>query len=107
MFKKKEQQADLEFFTVYDSKSKSYAEPFPAPNRDVLLRDFANAFRKTEASQNNKYFINAEDYSIFRIGTFDFQSGKLEAQQAEHIANLHDIRAMSSPTGVTGIVSST
>lgn len=97
MFGKKETQPDLEFYTVYDSKSKSYAEPFPAQNKEVLLRDFANAFRKPEAWSNNKYLINAEDYAIFRIGTFDQQSGKLEAINAEHVANLHDIRAMASP----------
>lgn len=110
MFKKKETSPDLEFFTVFDSKSKSYAEPFPAPNSEVLLRDFANAFRKPDAWQNNKYLINAEDFAIFRIGSFNRQTGELETQRAEHVANLHDLRAMVTPdqlSQATGIVTPT
>lgn len=103
MFGKK-QQIDLEFYTVYDSKSKSYAEPFPAPNREVLLRDFANAFRKPEAKENNRYYINAEDFAIFKCGSFDRVSGKLEGDNLEHVANMHDIRAMVGTGPDVGIV---
>lgn len=90
-------QADREYFTVYDSKSRSYTEPFPAQNKDVVLRDFLNAFNSPEASTKNIYFRNAEDYSIFRVGAFDLQSGQLRSQQPEHVANLHDICALVQP----------
>nr|QJB19275.1 MAG: nonstructural protein [Microvirus sp.] len=90
-------QADREYFTVYDSKSRSYTEPFPAMNKDVVLRDFLNAFNHPEASTKNTYYRNAEDYSVFRVGTFDLQSGELRAHQPEHVANLHDIRSLAQP----------
>lgn len=98
MFGKKDnRQVDCEFFTVFDSKSKSYSEPFPAPNKDVLLRDFLNAFKSPDAPEKNRYYRNAEDFSIFRIGTFDMKLGSMEAQHPEHISNLHDLRALAQP----------
>lgn len=95
--KKNESQPDMEFFTVYDSKGKCYREPFPAPNKDVVLRDFVNAFKKPNASQENVYYLNAEDYSIFRCGTFDKNTGCMVGINLEHVANLHDLRAIAGP----------
>lgn len=107
MFGHNDKEPDLEFFTVFDSKTKSYAEPFPAKNKDTVLRDFMNAFKNPEASTKNKYYINAEDYSLFRIGAFDHRSGKLSAQNAEHVVNFHDIRAMLQPENSPRALSST
>lgn len=98
---------DLEFFTVYDSKSKTYGEPFPAMNRDVVLRDFMNAFKNPEAPQNNRYYINAEDFSIFKVGSFEKRTGKLEGYNLEHVVNLHDLRAMAKPEPGPGALSAT
>lgn len=96
MFPRKTTNADLEFFTVYDSKAGAYAEPFPAPNREVVIRDFANAFKKEDAPKVNRYFINAEDFSVFKVGTFDVKTGTLTSQNLEHVINLHDLRAATS-----------
>lgn len=89
-----ERDPDLTFYTVYDSKSKTYIEPFPARNNEVVLRDFLNAFKHPDAPTKNNYFRNAEDFAIFKCGSFDLRSGKLEGQALEHVANLHDIRSM-------------
>ena len=97
MFGKKVSGAELEFFTVFDSKAKTYAEPFTALNSEVVTRDFVNAFRHPEAKEKNRYYQNAEDFSIFRVGKFDLQSGKIEGQNLEHIVNMHDLRAMVQP----------
>lgn len=102
MFTKKDnRQPDLEFFTVFDSKSKTYSEPFPAKNRDVVLRDFMTAFKNPEAPQKNRYYQNAEDFSIFKTGTFDLSTGSLESSNLEHVANLHDLRALSQPAALS------
>jgi len=90
-------QKDLEFFTVFDSKARAYSEPFPASNRDVVLRDFATAFKRSDAAEKNRYYQHAEDFSIFKCGWFDLRSGKLVGEQLEHVANLHDIRALVAP----------
>lgn len=97
---KEDYQPDLEFFTVYDSKAKNYSEPFPAMNKDVVLRDFVNAFRSPEAAQKNRYYMNAEDFSIFKVGTFTLKTGSLIGQNHEHIANMHDLRAIAQPSGI-------
>lgn len=104
MFAKKAKSQDLEFFTVYDSKSQSYAEPFPAPNKEVLLRDFMNAFKKaaSETNTQNRYYTNAEDYAVYSIGGFCLKTGELTSKNAEHIVNLHDVRAMATPPTATG-----
>lgn len=93
-------EADIEFYTVYDSKAKDYKEPFPAKNKDVVLRDFVNAFKKDTAATENRYYMNAEDFSIFKIGSFDYRTGTFTATQPEHIVNLHDLRAIAQPSGI-------
>nr|QJB20149.1 MAG: nonstructural protein [Microvirus sp.] len=93
MFGKKEKSTDLEFFTVFDSKSSTYSEPFPAVNKDVVIRDFATAFKHPEAALKNRYFQNAEDFALFRVGTFCVREGKITAENPTHCLNLHDLRA--------------
>lgn len=108
MFERKnKQQVDLEFFAVYDSKTQSYSEPFPAMNKEVLLRDFSNAFKDPEAPQKNRYYKNAEDFAIFKVGSYETKTGKLDGQNPEHILNLHDLRAMSQPVQNPGALSAT
>lgn len=93
LFKKPEQQADLESFVIYDSKSKSYGLPMLEKNSEVIVREIATTFRKPEQQQSNSLFINAEDYSIFRNGTYTRQTGLFTPTPLEHVINLHDIRA--------------
>lgn len=93
--KNKTQDPDGEFFTVFDTKSQSYTEPFPAPNSAVLMRDFTTAFRHPDAPQKNRYFQNAEDFQIFKCGKFSLKTGLIESQQLEHVANCHDLKAMA------------
>lgn len=95
--KQNNQEPDLEFFTVFDSKSKSYSEPFPSKNREVVIREFANAFKKEDAAKSNRYFQNAEDFAIFKVGSFDLRTGTLSSQNPEHIVNMHDLRAAVTP----------
>lgn len=91
--KKNEEQPDLELFVVHDSKTNSYREPFPAPNSAVVLRDFENAFKKDNAAEVNTYFINAEDYRLFKVGSFVLKTGTLNAFPAEHVINFIDLKS--------------
>lgn len=102
MFGKKDKEADVEFFTVFDSKAKCYTEPFPGINREVVMRDFLNEFRacavNPDKASKNRYYGNAEDFALFKIGSFDLKTGNLEAQTAERIAYLHELRALAQPS---------
>lgn len=94
MFGKKDKaQADLEYFTIYDSKTESYREPSLAINRHDLIRQIQNMFADP-AQAKNVYLVNAEDYAIFKVGEFDRKTGIITSTPHEHIANMHDIRAV-------------
>lgn len=104
--KNKEQQPDLEFFTIFDSKSKSYSKPIQEINKDVLLRAIINDFGNPE-THKTAHYLNSEDFAIFRIGSFDRKTGTISSQNLEHIANLHDLRALAQPSPGPGALSST
>lgn len=89
-------QADLEFFTIYDSKTQSYETPTQAVNKHDLIRALINLF-KDPTQRNNKFLLNAEDYSVYQIGSFDRKTGLLSSSNLEHVVNLHDLRALAEP----------
>lgn len=94
MFGKNNQpEPEFEYFTIFDSKTRSYREPILAINRHDLLRQVQNMFLDPKEQQKNPLYINAEDFSIFKIGEFDKKSGVITSTKQEHIANLHEIRA--------------
>lgn len=95
MFGKNNHQADLEMFTIFDSKTASYEAPSIAINQHDIVRQVVNMFRDP-AQARNRFLINAEDYSIFRIGTYDKKTGTIVPTKApEHVANMHDLRAVA------------
>lgn len=87
------QQIDVEAFTVFDAKVNAYGTPVFAINRHDLVRQIVNMFRDP-AQTKNMYFTNAEDYQVFKIGEYSKTSGCLTSHQPEHIANMHELRAM-------------
>lgn len=95
MFGKKDQQADLEMFAVYDSKTDIYTEPLLAINSLDVLREFMNAFQSPEAPQKNKYFKNAEDFSLFKIGTYHRKGGIATGNTPAHIVNFHELKSQA------------
>lgn len=96
-FPKPVKQIDFALFTIYDSKTQFYDRPLFAANKQTMIRDMLNFLRDPE-NRNNKLNVNAEDYSIFEIGTYDKSTGMLTPQNLEHVANLHDLRAMAQPS---------
>lgn len=90
-------QSDFEMFTIFDSKTGSYEIPSFAINHHDMVRQVLNMF-KDPAQRNNRFLVNAEDYSIFRVGNFCKKSGTLQSINPEHIANLHDLRALAQPS---------
>lgn len=89
----KPQDPDLEFFAVHDSKTNSYKQPFPAPNSAVCIREFQNAFKAPNAIEVNEFYRNPEDYKLYKVGAFYLKTGKLVAQEPEHVISFHDLHA--------------
>lgn len=97
MFGKKDNhQVDVEVFTVYDSKTLSYDIPTFAINEHDLIRQIMNMFNDPR-HQESKLRVNAEDFSIFKIGNYDKKTGLLLTHQPQHVANVHELRAASRP----------
>lgn len=95
--KKNEIVHDFEMMVIFDSKSQSYNVPLFVKNKEVLMRDLLNQFQDPRESKN-QLFLNAEDFSIFRIGYYDKGTGTVVlTKQPEHIFNVHDIRALAAP----------
>lgn len=97
MFGKNKKAATLEFFVIFDSKAQSYENPIPEVNANVLKRELLAIFQNPENQQKNKYYRNAEDFSVFRCGSFDCTTGLITSCNLEHVVNLHDLKALVQP----------
>ncbi len=97
MFGKQEKQiqVDLEVYTIFDSKTRMYDKPLFEVNGDVLQREVVTLFTKPER-ENNRYYTNAEDFAIFKIGSYEKKSGTLISHPPEHLANMNDLRALAA-----------
>lgn len=96
MFKKSQlKEPDLQLFAVYDSKVDCYSDPVPAINSLDILREFHNAFSMADAPVKNKYYKNAEDYSLFKIGGYDKKTGTLVTHAPTHVVNFHELRSQT------------
>jgi len=62
-------------FTVLDSAANAYLPPFFAPTLEVALRRFRETVNSpADGNQIAKY---PEDYTLFQIGEFDQEQGRL------------------------------
>lgn len=65
----------LGLYTIYDDKAEKYGRVLTADTDSVAIRDFCGAIK---SSADHRMF--AEDYRLFRIGTFDENFGALESE---------------------------
>lgn len=92
---KQDEKHDIELFTMYDSKMQRYWDrpPSSAINEIDLIRTLEEMYHQENERIKNPLFRNAEDFQIFRIGTYHKNSGKLTAFEPQHVANLHELKA--------------
>lgn len=94
MFGKKDSQPDYEMFAIYDTKVDSYDMPLYGMNQHDIIREITNRFTDQQRNEN-KYYRNAEDYQLFKIGSYTKKSGALITQNPEHVANLHELKSIA------------
>jgi hypothetical protein len=94
LFEKNKPNPDLEVFAIYDSKVEAYGDPKFAINQHDFIRGILNMF-KDPANAQNQFFLNAEDFSLFKIGSYTRKTGTFVPQQPTHCVNLHELRAIS------------
>jgi len=63
----------ISVFSIYDTKTEAYAQPFYMQTKGAAIRAF------TELANNAEHQIGKypSDYALFELGTFDDTSGVL------------------------------
>jgi len=68
-------------YSVYDLKAKSHCNPFVMDNDDCAIREFAIAANDTNSQIGRHPF----DYCLYRIASFDYDSGLVVSLQPESL----------------------
>lgn len=61
-------------FTVYDAKAEAFLPPFILPKTTMAQRTFSDCAN----SDTHQFGANPEDYTLFKLGNWDDESGKLD-----------------------------
>lgn len=65
-------------FSIYDSKAETWSQPMFAHNIAVSLRNFAEAAKSPDCLLSS----HPGDFTLFHIGDFNLQTGKLTVLDA-------------------------
>lgn len=93
MFSKPKPSADIELYMIYDTKVGAYETPHFCINSLDAVRSLSNLYRDPQQTLN-KYFVNAEDYQLFKIASICKKTGEVIPHNPEHIANCHELKSM-------------
>lgn len=77
-------------YTVYDSKANAYLPPFYAVNHAVATRTFTTAC----SEPGHAFYLNAEDFTLFHVGSWDPEGGLLVPDVGTPIAKAHEQKAL-------------
>ena len=96
MFGKKQNEIineDFGVYVVYDQKAGVYKKPVLVENQVDLIREYEAMCKDPKANQD-LVVTNAEDFKMFKIGSFCKRTGRLVAIDSEHIFNFIELRTM-------------
>lgn len=62
-------------YCIYDSKAEAYMSPWFVDKDGQALREFQDAVQNRETPFNK----HPEDYTLFKIGSYDERTGKLSS----------------------------
>jgi hypothetical protein len=72
-------------YTIYDSALEAYHQDYSLENDAIALRQFADM-----ANEETQIAKNPEDYSLWRIGTFETTTGELNPEEPTCLAKAHE-----------------
>jgi len=75
-------------YTIWDSKADAYITPFFSVNDKVATRSFASACN----DEGHDFHRHAEDYTLFRVATFDQTTGDTVLENMTVIARAHELK---------------
>ena len=70
-------------FCVYDNKAEAYLNPFFLPMKAMAIREFQNCVN----DENHAFGRNPADYTLFMIGVWDGDSGKVIDTDTSSLGN--------------------
>lgn len=76
-------------FSVRDSASELYGQPFFVPSRGVALRSFADEANR--AAADNALNQHPEDFILYELGTFDESTGAFSCHEPQQVARGKDV----------------
>ena len=76
---------EKKLYSIKDTVADEFSQPFYANNDDVCKRIVSNSFLSSK-----DVVYHAVDYSIYRLGSFDLQSGSLSSSLS-FICNCSDL----------------
>ena len=86
-------------FAVFDSKASAFNAPMFLATKGLALRAFSDAC----AVADSPLVKHSEDYSLFEIGSYDPNSGKLKSlAQPKHMVNASAVVELVRPQGEFG-----
>ncbi len=74
-------------YAVYDSKAESYTPPFFEHAEGRALRTFADCCN----DQGHQFGKHPEDYTIFRLGEYDDNTGTITQDKISSVATGHTL----------------
>lgn len=75
----------LNKYTIYDTALEAYHQDYTLETDLIAIREFTQM-----VNSETKIAQNPEDYSLWRIGTFDNQTGQLTPEEPNCIAKAHE-----------------
>ena len=67
-----------QIFTIFDTAAKAYLPPFCLHNDQMAMRVFGDCVQ----SADHQFSKHPSDYTLFKIGVFDDENGKITTETA-------------------------
>jgi len=68
-------------YSIKDTVTDEFGAPWPAKNDVIALRHFNQLQRREDP--HNSYHTHATDYELWRVGTFDSDTGDVQNSHAK------------------------
>lgn len=85
----------IKVFSVYDSKVSIFGQPFFDQYEQSAIRNFSDAVNDS-SNPNNMWNKHPEDYSLFQIGEFDNENGKIDSLLPKNLINASAVRSLQT-----------
>ena len=86
-------------FCIHDSKAEAFLNPFFLPMKAMAVREFQNMVN----DPGHAFGRNPADYTLFMIGTWDGESGKVIETDTTALGN--GVEFLQNPAGASNEIS--